>query len=60
MNYCKKIDLVDVILEDLSKLVGYTGMKVEDDLDIISDERSMLLKKMNKLQKKMRSFEKIR
>jgi hypothetical protein len=40
---------VDVIRENLNELIGYNGLKVEDDLDIISEERSALVRKMGEL-----------
>jgi hypothetical protein len=51
INYYKKIELVNVIRESLNKLIGYNGLKVEDDFEIISDERSALVRKMREQQK---------
>jgi hypothetical protein len=61
INSYKKIELVDVIRGNLNKLIGYDGLQVEDDLDIISEERNALVRKMREsCRRRTKSFERIR
>jgi hypothetical protein len=51
MNYNKTIDLVDVIWKYICKLVEFRGMIFDNDLNKISEERSVPIKKINKKHK---------
>jgi glutamate synthase domain-containing protein 2 len=42
---------VDAIREDLNKVIGFNRLNVEDDFDMISEERKAVLKKLGNMMK---------